>query len=66
MHVITQLGIILLILLVTVLLAKIIRRLMSRKANFERIDKTVYKFMSHFISGFIYFLGMVAVLYSIP
>lgn len=66
LQVITQVGIILFILLITVLLKKIIRRLMDKKADFQRIDKTVFKFMSHFISGLIYFIGLVAIVYSIP
>lgn len=65
-NLLTQIGVILFILLITVLLAKIIRRLMNRKATFERVDKTIYKFMSHFISGFIYFIGLVGIIYSIP
>jgi small-conductance mechanosensitive channel len=66
MNIVTQLGIIMGIILVSVLLARIIRRLMSKKAEFGRVDKTVYKFLSHLISGLIYFIGIVLVLYSIP
>ena len=58
--------IVLLILLFTVILAKIIKRAMSRKDHFIKIDSTQYKFLSHFISGFIYFLGLILAVYSVP
>lgn len=59
-------GIVLLILIFTVILAKLVKRAMTRKEHFIRIDSTQYKFLSHFISGFIYFFGILLAIYSIP
>ena len=59
-------GVVLLILIFTVILAKLVRRAMSRKDHFIKIDSTQYKFLSHFISGLIYFFGLVLAVYSVP
>lgn len=61
-----RIGIVLLILLFTVILAKLVKRAMSRKDHFIKIDSTQYKFLSHFIGGFIYFFGILLAIYSIP
>lgn len=59
-------GIVLLILLMTYLMAKLVKRAMARKDHFVKIDTTQYKFLSHFITGLIYFFGILLALYSIP
>lgn len=59
-------GIVLLILLMTYLLAKLVKRAMARKDHFVKIDTTQYKFLSHFITGLIYFFGVLLAIYSIP
>lgn len=61
-----HIGIILIILIVTFILAKLIKKTMGKKEHFLKMDKTQYKFLSHFISGVIYFLGILLVLYSVP
>lgn len=59
-------GIVLAILLFTILIAKLVRKAMTRKDHLLSLDSTQYKFMSHFLNGFIYFFGIVLALYSIP
>lgn len=61
-----RVGVVLLILIVTIITAKLIRRVLSKKDQMIGVDKTRYKFMSHFFTGFVYFLGLLLALYSIP
>lgn len=61
-----RIGIVLAILILTFILAKLIKKTMSRKKHFMVIDKTQYKFLFHFISGLVYFFGILLALYSIP
>lgn len=59
-------GIVLIILLMTYFLAKLVKKAMARKDHFVRIDTTQYKFLSHLITGLIYFFGILLALYSLP
>ena len=59
-------GIVLVIFLITFVLAKLIKKFMLKKERFLKIDKTQYKFIAHFISGMIYFFGIMLALYSVP
>jgi small conductance mechanosensitive channel len=59
-------GVVLVILLFAFVLAKLVKKLMLKKERFLKIDKTQYKFIAHFISGMIYFFGIMLSLYSIP
>lgn len=61
-----HIGILLLILIATIILAKLIKKAMGKKERFLKMDATQYKFLSHFISGLIYFWGFLLALYSIP
>ena len=61
-----RVGVVLLILIFTIITAKLIRRVLSKKDQLIGVDKTRYKFMSHFFTGFVYFLGILLALYSIP
>jgi small-conductance mechanosensitive channel len=61
-----HIGIVLAIIILTFILAKLVKKVMSRKERFVLLDKTQYKFMSHFVSGIIYFLGLLLALYSVP
>lgn len=61
-----QAGIVLLILIFTVLLAKIVKRILLGKGD-SPVQKSIqFKFVAHFITGFIYFVGILVALYSIP
>ncbi len=66
----TEIGIrsivFLIILFTAFVIAKVIKKLMLRKQQFLRIDKTKYLFVVHFISGMFYFFGVALALYSIP
>lgn len=59
-------AVVLVILLVAFVLAKVLKKLMLRKERFLKIEIIQYKFITHFISGTIYFLGFMLALYSIP
>lgn len=59
-------GIIALIIIFTVLLAKAVRKVMNHRDHFISYDSSQYKFLSHFVSAGIYFMGMVSIVYSIP
>lgn len=59
-------GIFLLILLVTALVAKLVKRAMAKKIELVKIDATQYKFLGHFIKGLIYFFGLLLAIWSIP
>lgn len=61
-----NIAVFLAILLFTILIAKIIKRLMIRKKKFVRVDTTQYRFLTHFITGIIYFFGLILAIYSIP
>ena len=61
-----RIGIVLVILIVTLILAKLIKKAMGKKERLLKMDATQYKFLSHFISGLVYFFGILLVLYSIP
>ena len=61
-----RIGIVLTIFIVTIIVAKLIKKAMARKEHFVVIDKTQYKFLSHFLSGLVYFFGILLALYSIP
>lgn len=58
--------VVLIILSLTALLAKLVKRAMARKEKLAGMDKTQYKFIAHLIRAFIYFIGFVSALYSIP
>lgn len=57
---------VLIIMLITLLAVKIVHNIMARKKKFVHVDSTQYKFLSHFLSGVIYFFGIVISIYSIP
>lgn len=61
---------ILVIIVVAFTLAKLagyfIRRAMNRSAEVLNVDKTKFKFLSHFISAVIYIIALIAIVYSIP
>lgn len=61
-----HIGIVLAIFIVTLVVAKLIKKAMGKKERFLKMDATQYKFLSHFISGLVYFLGILLMLYSIP
>lgn len=61
-----RIGTVLIILLVTFILAKLVKKAMAKKEQFLKIDATQYKFLSHFVRGLIYFWGLLIALYSIP
>ena len=61
-----RVGVVLVILIVTVIMAKLVRKAMSRKDRFIKIDTTQYKFLSHMITGLIYFFGLLLAFYSVP
>jgi len=61
-----RLGIVLVILIVTFILAKLIRKAMGKKERLLKMDATQYKFLAHFLSGLVYFFGILLALYSIP
>lgn len=61
-----QAGVVLLILIFTVITAKLVRKVLSRKERLMGMDKTRYKFLTHFFTGLIYFVGILLALYSIP
>jgi small-conductance mechanosensitive channel len=61
-----RVGVVLAILIVTVILAKMVKKTMSKKDHFVKIDNTQYKFLSHMITGFIYFFGLLLAIYSVP
>ena len=59
-------AIILSILVLTRILAKLVKRAMAKKTHALGVDTTQYKFLSHFVSGFIYFIGIGSAIYTIP
>ncbi len=59
-------GVIAAIVLFTILLSVIIRKLMNRKTGISGADNSQYKFISHFAAAGIYFVGVVLIIYSIP
>jgi len=59
-------GVVLLILVVTVITAKLVRKALSKKEQLMGVDTTRYKFLTHFFTGFIYFIGILLALHSIP
>lgn len=61
-----RIGIVLVILIVTLIVAKLIKKALNKKEHFLKMDATQYKFLSHFISGLVYFFGILLALYSIP
>ncbi len=61
-----QVGIVLAILIGAWLLVKLIKKTMAKRVRFAKIDSIQYKFLGHFINGFIYFIGIVLAVYSIP
>jgi len=65
-NLLSQVGVVILILVVTVILAKLARKAMSRKERLLGIDNTRYKFLTHLIAGMIYVVGFLGALYSIP
>lgn len=62
--------IIILILLVTFLLARGVRKLVDRSFNraskYIKTDPTQYRFLRHFLSGLVYILGLSLAIYMIP
>jgi small conductance mechanosensitive channel len=62
----SQAGIVILMLVVTVLLAKLAQKAMSKKDHLFAIDSTQYKFLTHLVSGLIYIVGFLGAIYSIP
>jgi small-conductance mechanosensitive channel len=61
-----QVGIVILIILLTILVAIIARRLLRKKDHLGIIESIQYKFISQFIVGIIYFIGLLSAAYSIP
>ncbi|NIM17805.1 MAG: mechanosensitive ion channel [Candidatus Aminicenantes bacterium] len=61
-----RVGVVVVILIVTVILAKLVKKAMSKKDHFVKIDTTQYKFLSHMITGLIYFFGLLLAIYSVP
>ena len=59
-------GVVLVILILTIVFAKLIKKAMSKKDHFIKMDPTQYKFLSHFLSGIVYFIGILLALYSVP
>lgn len=55
-----------LIILGTVVLARIFKKIMARKKKFTKINLTQYKFFTNFLTGIIYFFGIILAIYSIP
>ncbi len=58
--------VVVLIFMITWIFAQLVKRTMARKTTFVRIDSIQYKFLAHFLNMFIYFLGMVIAVYSVP
>jgi len=61
-----QVGVVVLILIVTLIAAKLVRKALSKKEQLIGLDSTRYKFLGHFFTGFVYFLGILLALHSIP
>lgn len=61
-----RVGVVLVILILTVILAKLAKKTMSKKDHFVKLDTTQYKFLSHMITGLIYFFGLLLAIYSVP
>jgi len=59
-------GVVLVILILTTIFAKLIKKTMSKKDHLKKMDPTQYKFLAHFLSGIVYFIGILLALYSIP
>jgi len=63
---IVRISTIVLVLMVTLFFGKIVKRLMLKKQTFVKVDTTQYKFLSHFLAGVIYFVGIIFAIYMIP
>lgn len=59
-------GVVLLILIISVILAKLVKKAMLKKARMLTADATPYTFMSHMAGGLIYFIGIGLAIYSVP
>ena len=58
--------VVLCIILSTFIVARFVKKLMLKKKKFIKVDTTQYKFLAHFLSGVIYFFGLILAIYSIP
>lgn len=61
-----RVGVVLLILVATIIAAKLVKKALARKDRLIGMDSTQYKFLSHFFTGLIYFLGFLLAIHSIP
>lgn len=66
LEILIRVAIVVVIFLFTIVLARVVRWAMSKKETFVRVEGTRYKFLTHFFSGIIYFLGILLAIYSIP
>ena len=59
-------GVVLLVLVLTIIAAKLVKKAFSKKDHLIGMDSTQYKFLSHSFTGLIYFLGFLLAVHSIP
>jgi small conductance mechanosensitive channel len=62
----TRIVAIIVVLVLTFVLSRAVKRLMAKASTKVKIDSTQYKFMSHFISAVIYLIGFGVIIYMIP
>lgn len=61
-----RITVILLIILATFMIAKVVKKVLKKNERKIKIDKTQLKFMTHFLTGIIYFVGTTLAIYSVP
>ena len=66
LNILTNTILFLLVIFVTVLVVKICRKIMNRSYKLKELDPTQFTFLKHFLSGIIYFVGILTATYTIP
>jgi small conductance mechanosensitive channel len=61
-----RMAAIFLIILATFMTVKIVKKVLKKNERKIKIDKTQFKFMTHFLTGIIYFVGITLAIYSVP
>lgn len=54
------------VVIITILVVRTSRKIMDRNYKLKELDPTQFTFIKHFLSGTIYFLGILSALYTIP
>ncbi|MGM0507990.1 MAG: mechanosensitive ion channel family protein [Fusobacteriota bacterium] len=61
-----QMGTVIAVLFGTILMVKIIKKVMTKRMEKTRMDITQFNFLKHLVLGIVYFLGFLLAIYSIP